>query len=188
MNYVLKVGSKSKSITQNQLKPAPTPQANKVDSKTSLDDLITFALANVNHWNAAVRVSAAVIIHKLSAGLIQRDLEQLLRRHEQAEQQQKSSEELDDTWHLLHRFKAKLDEFQTPFGDFVGDFNYKIADSTADAPDGAERKVLGRDRTLAYLLLWDCILGICAKSPSELRSIYASWITRNHYEQVCCGG
>ncbi|KAL9692643.1 hypothetical protein quinque_015722 [Culex quinquefasciatus] len=184
MNYVLKVGSKSKSITQNQLKPAPTPQANKVDSKTSLDDLITFALANVNHWNAAVRVSAAVTIHKLSAGLIQRDLEQLLRRHEQAEQQQKSSEELDDTWHLLHRFKAKLDEFQTPFGDFVGDFNYKIADSTADAPDGAERKVLGRDRTLAYLLLWDCILGICAKSPSELRSIYASWITRNHYEQI----
>ncbi|XP_038115806.1 E3 ubiquitin-protein ligase listerin isoform X1 [Culex quinquefasciatus] len=159
-------------------------KANKVDSKTSLDDLITFALANVNHWNAAVRVSAAVIIHKLSAGLIQRDLEQLLRRHEQAEQQQKSSEELDDTWHLLHRFKAKLDEFQTPFGDFVGDFNYKIADSTADAPDGAERKVLGRDRTLAYLLLWDCILGICAKSPSELRSIYASWITRNHYEQI----
>lgn len=155
-------------------------KANKVDSKTSLDDLIAFALCNINHWNAQVRVSSAVIIQKLSVGLIQRDLEQLQRRHELAEQRQKSSEEVDDTWHLLYRFKVKLDELQTPLVEFIAEFNYKITDTD----DVSAVQMIGKDQILAYLLLWDCILGICAKSPSELRSIYASWITANHYEQV----
>lgn len=125
-------------------------------------------------------MSAAAILRNLSAGLIQRDLEQLQRRHEMAEQQQKNPEETDDSWHLLHRFKVKVEEFQPAVSDFVAEFNYKLTD-TEDVP---AQDVLGRDRTVAYLLLWDCILEICAKSPSEIRSIYASWITRNHYEQV----
>lgn len=156
-------------------------KANKVDSKISLDDLITFALTNINHWSTRVRVSSAAIIQKLTAGLIQRDLEQLQRRHEAVEQQQKTScEDLDDTWHLLNRFKPKLDEFQPLLADFVADFNYKITETE----DVSLLAALGRDRTFAYLLLWDCIHGICAKSPSELRSIYASWITKYNYEQV----
>lgn len=155
-------------------------KANKVDSKITLDDLITFALNNVSHWNARVRISAAAILRKLSAGLIQRDLEQLQRRNETAELQQKNSEEVDDSWHLLQRFKIKVDEFLPALSDFVTEFNYKINET--DVVPAVEQ--LGKDRSVACLLLWDCILEICAKSPSELRSIYASWITRNHYEQV----
>ncbi|XP_055609013.1 E3 ubiquitin-protein ligase listerin [Uranotaenia lowii] len=156
-------------------------QANKIDSKTSLDDLLKFALTNIHHRNARVRFAAAAIIRKLAAGLIQRDLDQLSRRHEVADQQQKSSEDVDDTWHLLHRFKAVLDDFQPILSDFVADFSYKISDSD----DGnASVQFLGKNRTFAYLLGWDCILNICANSPSELRSIYASWITRNQYEQT----
>lgn len=151
-----------------------------MDSKITLDDLITFALNNVSHWNARVRISAAAILRKLSAGLIQRDLEQLQRRNETAEQQQKNSEEVDDSWHLLQRFKIKVDEFLPALSDFVTEFNYKINET--DVVPAVEQ--LGKDRSVACLLLWDCILEICAKSPSELRSIYASWITRNHYEQV----
>ncbi|XP_062543910.1 E3 ubiquitin-protein ligase listerin [Armigeres subalbatus] len=154
--------------------------ANKVDSKITLDDLIAFALSNISHWNARVRVSSAAILRKLSDGLIQRDLEQLLRRNETAEQQQKNSEDVDDSWHLLQRFKVKVDEFQPAMTEFVANFNYKIN----EIEDGPAFEQLGGDRTAAFLLVWDCILGICAKSPSELRSIYASWITRNHYEQV----
>ena len=37
---------------------------------------------------------------------------------------------------------------------------------------------------ISYLLLWDCILNFCAQAPSELRSIYARWITENEYDGV----
>ncbi|XP_055621838.1 E3 ubiquitin-protein ligase listerin [Toxorhynchites rutilus septentrionalis] len=153
----------------------------KVDSKISLDDLITFALTNLSHSSSRVRVSCAAIIQKLTVGLIQTDLEQLHRRNESVEQQRSGSEEVDDSWHLLQRFKTKLDEFQPVLGELIADFNYKITETDDNTP---VQQSLGRDRLLAYQLLWDCILGICAKSPPELRSIYASWITRNFYEQT----
>ncbi|XP_058458780.1 E3 ubiquitin-protein ligase listerin [Malaya genurostris] len=155
-------------------------KANKVDSKISLDDLISFALLNINHWNARVCIASAAIIQKLTTGLIQRDLEYLQRSYEHAEQQQKNSDESSDTWHLLYRFKNTLDEFLPSLSELVTEFNNKITET--DEASGVRR--LGKQTTLSFLLVWDSILGICAKAPPELRSIYASWITTNHYEQV----
>ncbi|XP_055533592.1 E3 ubiquitin-protein ligase listerin [Wyeomyia smithii] len=155
-------------------------QANKVDSKISLEDLILFALKNLSHWNGRVRISSVAIINKLASGLIERDLQQLQQRNDSAEQKSCNLSE-DDTWHLLHRFKTTLDEYQPTLAGLIADFNHRI---TASDEDSSVVQQLGKSKTLAYLLLWDCLLGICAKSPSELRSIYASWITRYQYEQV----
>ncbi|XP_053685339.1 E3 ubiquitin-protein ligase listerin [Sabethes cyaneus] len=157
-------------------------QANKVDSKTSLEDLISFALKNLSHWNGGVRISSVAIIKKLIPGLIERDSEQLQRRYDSNEQSQKSCNQADDdTWHFLHRFKTTLDEYQSTLMGLVADFNLRITETDEDS---SVVQQLGKNQTWAYLLMWDCLLGICAKSPSELRSIYASWITRYHYEQV----
>ncbi|XP_058829891.1 E3 ubiquitin-protein ligase listerin isoform X2 [Topomyia yanbarensis] len=155
-------------------------KTNKVDSKISLDDLITFALVNINHWNARVRIASAAIIQKLTVGLIQRDMEYLQKSYENTEQQQKKFEEPNDTWHLLHHFNPTLDDFLSSLNELVTEFNHKITETD----EVSVVRFLEKDVTMAFLLLWDCILGICAKAPPELRSIYASWITRHHYEQL----
>ncbi|XP_053675958.1 E3 ubiquitin-protein ligase listerin [Anopheles nili] len=160
-------------------------KANKVDSKTSLDDLMTFSLNNIRHWNKRVRFAATAMLKSLSVGLIQRDLEQLLKRSESSDQQQKCAEEPEESWHLLQRFKHQLDQYQELLGGCIADFNYKPLD--ADSPlKLADNDNLQETRShcLSFLLLWDCILGICAKAPSELRSIYAFWISGNKFEQL----
>ncbi|XP_041773916.1 E3 ubiquitin-protein ligase listerin [Anopheles merus] len=160
-------------------------KANKVDSKTSLDDLITFSLTNIRHRNKRVRYAATAMLKSLSIGLVQRDQEQLLKRSESTERQQESGEEADDSWHLLERFRLPLDEYQDLLHEFVADFHYKPADQeTATSVAEQEKLAEARSHCLSYLLLWDCILGICAKAPSELRSIYTSWISRNEFEEL----
>uniref|UniRef100_A0A182QYR1 E3 ubiquitin-protein ligase listerin n=1 Tax=Anopheles farauti TaxID=69004 RepID=A0A182QYR1_9DIPT len=164
-------------------------KANKLDSKTSLDDLVTFALTNVRHWNKRVRYAATAMLKALSIGLIQRDLDQLLKRSESSDAQQKDGEpQPEDSWHLLHRFDLELDLYHDLLGEFVADYNYKPADGTdtAAAKESMEQESVQevRSHALSYLLLWDCILSICAKAPAELRSIYASWISRNNLEQL----
>uniref|UniRef100_A0A182YKS9 E3 ubiquitin-protein ligase listerin n=1 Tax=Anopheles stephensi TaxID=30069 RepID=A0A182YKS9_ANOST len=162
-------------------------KANKVDSNTSLDDLIAFALTNVRHWNKRVRYAATAMLKSLSVGLVQRDQEQLLKRSDANEQQQQSGEQPDDDdWHLLQRFRLQLDQYHDDLlADFVTDFHYKPADveTTLSAAEREKQRAV-RSHCLSYLLLWDCILGICAKASSELRSIYTSWIARNEFEEL----
>ncbi|XP_050076101.1 E3 ubiquitin-protein ligase listerin [Anopheles maculipalpis] len=161
-------------------------KANKVDSKTSLDDLISFALTNIRHWNKRVRYAATAMLKALSIGLVGRDQEQLLKRSESTDQQQQQTgEEPEDNWHLLQRFKLQLDEYHDLLADFVTDFHYKPADVEATQSSAeCEKQQKIRSHCLSYLLLWDCILGICAKASSELRSIYTSWIARYEFEEL----
>lgn len=41
-----------------------------------------------------------------------------------------------------------------------------------------------RHEAFSYLMLWDCIIYACAKSPVALRSVYTSWLHENKYEEV----
>lgn len=41
-----------------------------------------------------------------------------------------------------------------------------------------------KEKSIPFLLLWDCILNACDKAPPELRSVYASFLVENKYEQV----
>uniref|UniRef100_A0A2M4A8L3 E3 ubiquitin-protein ligase listerin n=1 Tax=Anopheles triannulatus TaxID=58253 RepID=A0A2M4A8L3_9DIPT len=162
-------------------------KTNKVDSKTSLDDLMVFALSNLQHWNNRVRFAATFMLKSLTVGLIQRDLDQLLKRAESPEQHQKGEEEPEESWHLLQRFKQVLDQYEDLLRDFVVDFNYKATEVDSNANKSVEagnQTKENRSRCLSFLLLWDCIIGICAKAPSELRSIYALWISRHKYEHL----
>ncbi|XP_058066938.1 E3 ubiquitin-protein ligase listerin [Anopheles bellator] len=161
-------------------------KANKVDSKTSLDDLMTFTLTNVQHWNCRVRYAAGFILKSLSLGLIQRDLDQLLKRTESSEQPQQTGAELEENWHLLQRFKLELDQYEDLLREFVSDFNYKSSDtdSILNQPTSSSQAQNTKSRCLPFLLLWDCILDICAKAPSELRSIYAAWISHHQFEHL----
>lgn len=75
--------------------------AHKIDSKTSIDDLIQFALTNLSHEYHTVRVTCAKIIEEMSKYLIQTDTEELSKR-----QEKQTLSEANDTaqWHLLQKF------------------------------------------------------------------------------------
>lgn len=81
--------------------------AHKIDSKTSIDDLIQFALKNLCHKYHTVRISCATIIKKMSAYLIEKDVERLGQRSEPEKTTDGESSSLAD-WHYLHKFDQSL--------------------------------------------------------------------------------
>lgn len=45
-------------------------------------------------------------------------------------------------------------------------------------------ETIERHEAFSYLMLWDCVIYACAKSPVALRSVYTSWLHENKYEEV----
>lgn len=87
--------------------------ANKIDSKTSLDDLIHLALKNLSHKCHIIRTSCTVILKSLTPGLIEKDVELMNRRVEQDAASAKkdgssSSKATGDGWHMLTKFTNYL--------------------------------------------------------------------------------
>lgn len=79
--------------------------AHRIDSQTSIDDLIQFALTNLSHDYHTVRVACMTIIKCMSKYLIQGDSELLSKRQEK----QTIDESADSSeWHLLHKFRTIL--------------------------------------------------------------------------------
>lgn len=148
--------------------------ANKIDSKTSMDDLINFALTNLSHSSHTIRVSCAEILKRLAQGLISQDVDQLNKRNELEMQGKK--DQLTDRWHLLHKFQPFIQQLNDAMQPYVDEFSFKTneLDDLIDVPI---------ELSIPHLLLWDCILDICSKSSSELRSTYASYITDTQADQ-----
>lgn len=148
--------------------------SNKIDSKTSMDDLINFALSNLSHSSHTIRSSCADIIKRLAKGLISQDVDQLNKRNELEMQGKK--DKLSGPWHLLHKFEKTIKQLNDALQPYVDEFSFKTTelDDLIDVPI---------EISIPYLLLWDCILDICSKSSAELRSTYASYITDNKFDQ-----
>lgn len=149
--------------------------ANKIDSKTSMDDLISFALTNITHSSHTIRVSCAEILKQLARGLIAQDVDQLNKRNELEMQGKK--DKLTGQWHLLHKFETAIQQINDVMQPYVDEFNFKTneLDDLNDVPI---------EISIPHLLLWDCILDICSKSSSELRSTYASYLTDSKFDQL----
>lgn len=76
---------------------------NKIDSKTSLDDLIYFTLKGLSHKCHRVRTACVVIMKKLTPGLIERDIETMNKRTDTT-----TSPSKRERWHLLEKFHQPL--------------------------------------------------------------------------------
>lgn len=94
--------------------------AHKIDSKTSIDNLIEFALENLTHNYHTVRITSATIIKRMSSYLIKSDVEQL-NRHQ--EQQDKDTSE----WHLLHKFRKVLLEQNEWTRQYIDEFKLVLS-------------------------------------------------------------
>lgn len=148
--------------------------ANKIDSKTSMEDLINFALTNISHSSHNIRVSCAEILKRLAKGLIAQDIDQLNKRNELEMQGKK--DKLTGRWHSLHKFEPFIQQLNDVMQPYVDEFSFKTneLDDLIDVPI---------EISIPHLLLWDCVLDICSKSSSELRSTYASYITDSKFDQ-----
>lgn len=149
--------------------------ANKIDSKTSMDDLINFALTNVSHTSHTIRVSCANILKRLAKGLVSQDVDQLNKRNELEMQGKK--DKLASRWHSLHKFETFIQQMHDVIQPYVDEFSFK----TNELDDLNEVPV---EISIPHLLLWDCVLDICSKSSSEMRSTYASYITESKFDLV----
>lgn len=80
--------------------------AHKIDSKTSIDDLISFSLTNLSHEYHTVRIACATIVKRMTPYLIEKDVEQLIKQSEGIEK----NDAVDSQWHFLHKFRKTLDQ------------------------------------------------------------------------------
>lgn len=87
--------------------------ANKIDSKTSVDDLLQFAIDNLSHKSHAVRLACVIIVRQLSPELIARDVKLMQSKSETISSSQQKENNAVQPWHLLHKLEptiAKYDE------------------------------------------------------------------------------
>lgn len=101
--------------------------ARRIDSKTSLDDVLQFALEQLSHKGHSVRVACAALLRGLAAGLIAIDAEQLLQRQSCDDAGVDVSEAAvasreSNTWHVLHKFAATLARHEIEMRDYTEEF------------------------------------------------------------------
>lgn len=85
--------------------------AKKIDSKTSIDDLIQFALKNLSHKYHGIRIACVIILKKMAPSLIENDMEMLNKRSDQLSKDDDdagTSSSSSKQWHLLHKFNETL--------------------------------------------------------------------------------
>lgn len=92
----------------------------RIDSKTSMDDLISFALENLSHGSHNVRVACTTILKELANGLIATDLATMQQQNESVE----ASKEITESWHLLHKFRATIERHHELMREFREEFRY----------------------------------------------------------------
>lgn len=90
----------------------------RIDSKTSMDDLISFALENISHKSHYVRMACSTILKQLASGLIAADLATMQQQNESVE----ASKEITETWHLLHKFRATIEHHHEQMREYREEF------------------------------------------------------------------
>jgi len=80
-------------------------------------------------------------------------------------------------WHFLNRFEDYLTRYDGLMRKYLDEFSFKLTELEDLEP-------IDRHDAFSYLLIWDCIINACAKSPVALRSVYTSWLNENRYEEV----
>lgn len=94
----------------------------RIDSKTSMDDLISFALENLSHSSHNVRMACTTILKQLASGLIAADLATMQQQNESVE----ASKEITESWHLLHKFHATIERHQEAMREYREEFRCEI--------------------------------------------------------------
>ncbi|XP_030373651.1 E3 ubiquitin-protein ligase listerin [Scaptodrosophila lebanonensis] len=139
--------------------------------KISLDHLCNFLLKQLYFKQHCVRINAVYAIRQLTSHFVADDVEL----------NDKQTDNIDGTsalskWHFLNRFEDYLSRYEAIIHKYLSEFNFKLTELEDLQP-------IDSHEAYSYLLLWECIINACAKSPVALRSIYTNWLIENKYEE-----
>ncbi|ALC44763.1 l-3-76BDr [Drosophila busckii] len=144
-------------------------------SSHSLDHLCNFLLKQLHSNQHSVRLNAVHALRQLTPQFVADDIEVNDKQSEQLESAATSSSTISQ-WHFLHRFEDYLTRYDALIRTYLEEFSFKLSELDDLEP-------IDRHAAFSYLLIWDCIINVCAKSPVALRSVYTSWLNDNRYEE-----
>lgn len=143
------------------------------NSKLSLDHLCNFLLKQLHSSQHCVRLNAVHALRQLTPQFVADDI--ALNEKESDDIEAASS--TIAKWHFLNRLEDYLNRYDSLIRKYLEEFSFKVTELEDLEP-------IDRHDAYSYLLLWDCVINTCAKSPVALRSVYTSWLNENHYEEV----
>lgn len=91
--------------------------SNKIDSKTSIKDLINFCLSNFFHQCHTVRIACVEIFKRITIDLIAKDALSLV-----SVSDRDMGESSNEDWHILQPFAGYLEESHKKLGKYIEDF------------------------------------------------------------------
>ncbi|XP_034103440.1 E3 ubiquitin-protein ligase listerin isoform X1 [Drosophila albomicans] len=141
-------------------------------SKLSLDHLCNLLLKQLHSTQYSLRMNAVHALRQLTSHFVADDIMVNDKQNDNLE----AACSTISKWHFLNRFEDYLTRYDTLMHKYLEEFSFKLAELEDLEP-------IDRHDAFSYLLIWDCIINVCAKSPVALRSVYTSWLHENHYEE-----
>ncbi|KAM7355402.1 E3 ubiquitin-protein ligase listerin [Cochliomyia hominivorax] len=144
----------------------------KNSTQITLDHVCNFLLKNLSTPVYSLRTLSIYMMRQLTPYFVADDIEVYDKKSEQIDK----DEHKNIKWHFLNRFEDYIGRYDMPIQKYIKEFSFKLTEIS-------EMKKIERHEALSYLMLWDCIIYACAKSPVALRSVYTSWLHENKYEE-----
>ncbi|XP_030078799.1 E3 ubiquitin-protein ligase listerin isoform X2 [Drosophila hydei] len=141
-------------------------------STLSLDHLCNFLLKQLHSSQHSVRLNSVHALRQLTPQFVADDIELNDKQSDNIE----AASSTISKWHFLNRFEDYLNRYDALIRKYLPEFSFKVTELEDLEP-------IDRHNAYSYLLIWDCIINCCAKSPVALRSVYTSWLNENHYEE-----
>ncbi|KAL7734397.1 hypothetical protein ACLKA6_010729 [Drosophila palustris] len=142
------------------------------NSKVSLDHLCNLLLKQLHSSQHSVRMNAVQALRQLTPHFVADDIMVNDKQNDNLE----AASSTICKWHFLNRFEDYLTRYDALMRKYLEEFSFKLTDLEDLEP-------IDRHDAFSYLLIWDCIINVCAKSPVALRSVYTSWLNENRYEE-----
>ncbi|XP_046806997.1 E3 ubiquitin-protein ligase listerin [Lucilia cuprina] len=144
----------------------------KNSNQITLDHVCNFLLKNLSSPVHSLRTLSIFMMRQLTPHFVADDIEVYDKKSEQIDK----DEHKIVKWHFLNRFEDYIGRYEMPIQKYIKEFSFKLTEIGKTA-------TIDRHEALSYLMLWDCIIYACAKSPVALRSVYTSWLHENKYEE-----
>uniref|UniRef100_A0A1I8NVG8 E3 ubiquitin-protein ligase listerin n=1 Tax=Stomoxys calcitrans TaxID=35570 RepID=A0A1I8NVG8_STOCA len=144
----------------------------KNSNQMTLDHICNFLLKNLSSPIHSLRTLSIFMMRNLTPYFVADDIEMYDIKSEQIDKDEHKSIK----WHFLNRFEDYMGRYDMPIRKYLSEFSFKLTELS-------EMSAIDRHEALSYLMLWDCIIYACAKSPVALRSVYTTFLHENKYEE-----
>ncbi|CAD7003345.1 unnamed protein product [Ceratitis capitata] len=139
----------------------------KNSSNINLKNMFDTLLQNFSNPNIIVRRTCYYILRELTNFYVVDDSKNI-------HSVDNDLKHCEKTQHFLQLFESFIISQQPYVDKYLLEFSFKITEID-------EFSKIDREKAFTYLLMWDCIIHACVKSPLAMRTIYTSWLYENKF-------